>query len=156
MKKIMARWDILGTVLLFLLVIPAEYLEIFSLLEEQTISFRQILRVSSADPDQTRFSKDDIVLINTDEAFFTEYKSFPLRRTDVGQIAENLKFLGAKVVAVDFLMDFPSSYGEDGPTAASFKKAGPVLLVAQADIVDGEFHRMNYANETLKAGSEAG
>jgi adenylate cyclase len=156
MNKIIERWDILGTVILFLLAIPAEYYETFSLLEEQTISFRQILRTSYASPEQTKFSYDKIVLINTDEAFFKEYESFPLRRTDVGQIAENLKFLGAKVVAVDFLMDFPSSYGEDEPTAASFKKAAPVLLVAQADIVDGEFHRMNHANSTLKAVSEDG
>ncbi|MBF0358005.1 MAG: CHASE2 domain-containing protein [Magnetococcales bacterium] len=156
MNKITERWDILGTVILFLLAIPAEYYEIFSFLEEQTISFRQILRVGYGDPEQTRFSKDKIVLVNTDEEFFKEYKSFPLRRTDIGKIAENLKFLGAKVVAVDFLMDFPSSYGEDQPAAESFKKASPVLLVAQADIVDGEFHRMNHANETLAAVTEDG
>ena len=102
MDKITERWDILGTVLLFLLAIPAEYYEIFSFLEEQTISFRHILRVGYGDPEQTRFSKDKIVLVNTDEEFFKEYQSFPLRRTDVGKIAENLKFLGAKVVAVDF------------------------------------------------------
>ncbi|MBF0379410.1 MAG: CHASE2 domain-containing protein [Magnetococcales bacterium] len=156
MKRIVERWDIVGTVLLFLLAIPAEYYEIFSLLEDQTISFRQILRVGYGDPDKTRFSKDKIVLVNTDEEFFKEYKSYPLRRTDIGQIAENLKFLGAKVVAVDFLMDFPSSYGEDEPTAKSFKKASPVLLVAQADIVDGEFHRMNHATPTLAAVTEDG
>ncbi len=156
MNKIVERWDVVGTVILFLLAIPAEYFEIFSLLEEQTISFRQIMRVSSGDPEQTRFSSDKIVLVNTDEEFFKEYKSYPLRRTDVGKIVENLKFLGAKVVAVDFLMDFPSSYGEDEPTAASFKKAGPVLLVAKADIADGKFQGMNYATKTLAAVTEGG
>ena len=156
MKKITERWDILGTVLLFLLAIPAEYLEIFSLLEEQTISFRQILRMSSGDPEKTRFSADKIVLINTDEAFFKEYKSFPLRRTDIGKIAENLKFLGAKVVAIDLLMDFPSSYGEDEPTAESLKKAQPALLVSQAVFINGKFNRMNYPNATLDAVTEDG
>ncbi|MBF0454665.1 MAG: CHASE2 domain-containing protein [Magnetococcales bacterium] len=156
MKKIVERWDILGTVILFLLAIPAEYLELFSLLEEQTISFRHILRVGSGDPEKTRFSSDKIVLINTDEEFFKDYKSYPLRRTDIGKIAENLKFLGAKVVAIDFLMDFPSSYGEDEPTAESFKKAHPVLLVSQADIVDNQFHRMNHPNATLAAVTEDG
>ncbi|HAT49340.1 MAG TPA: adenylate/guanylate cyclase domain-containing protein, partial [Alphaproteobacteria bacterium] len=89
----------------FLLVIPAEYFEIFSLLEEQTISVRHILRQNYGDPEKMRFPSEQIVLVNTDETFFKEYKSFPLRRTDIGKIAENLKTLGAKVIAIDLLMD---------------------------------------------------
>ncbi|MBF0446590.1 MAG: CHASE2 domain-containing protein [Magnetococcales bacterium] len=156
MKRITERWDVLGTILLFLLTVPAEYLEVFSLLEEQTLSFRQLLRTNYGDPEQTRFSMDKIVLVNTDEAFFKEYGSYPLRRTDIGKIAENLKFLGAKVVAVDLLMDFPSSYQEDEPTAESFKKAQPVLLVAQAAMVDGQFKKMNQPTKTLLEVSETG
>ena len=137
MKKLLKRYDLVATVALFLLAFPAEYYEIFALVEEQTISFRHLLRMSMASPEETRFSNDHIVLVNTDEEFFKEYGSFPLRRTDIGKIAENLQALGARTVAVDLLMDFPSSYGEDPPTADSFKKAGNVMLVSQAEFRGG-------------------
>lgn len=149
MKKIFRRYDILTTIILFLLAMPAERHEIFSLLEDQTISFRHLLRMSLGDPEETKFLSDQIVLVNTDEAFFKAYGSFPLRRTDIGTIAENLKSLGAKLVAIDLLMDFPSSYGEDQPTAESFKKAAPVLLVGQAEIKNGAFLRMNHPTKVL-------
>ncbi|MEO5350325.1 MAG: adenylate/guanylate cyclase domain-containing protein [Magnetococcus sp. YQC-3] len=150
MKTLFRRYDLLLTALLFLLAIPAERLEIFALLEEQTISFRHLLRMSMGKPEQTQFSKEAVVLVNTDEKFFKEYGSFPLRRTDVGKIAENLRALGARVVAVDLLMDFPSSYGEDQPTAESFKKAGNVLLVSQADFQKNTFIKLNKATPVLE------
>ena len=156
MKKLLKRYDILATIVLFLLAVPAEYYESFALLEEQTISFRHLLRMSVASPEKTQFSKEAIVLVNTDEKFFKEYGSFPLRRTDIGKIAENLRALGARVVAIDLLMDFPSSYKEDLPTAESFKKAGNVLLVSQAEFRGSEFIKVNYATPVLKAESEAG
>ncbi|MEO5330869.1 MAG: adenylate/guanylate cyclase domain-containing protein [Magnetococcus sp. YQC-5] len=146
--KFLIRNDIMATVLLFLLMIPAEYHEVFALLEEQTISFRQILRMTLASPEKTEFSKD-ILLVNTDETFFKQYGSFPLRRTDLGQIAANLKTLGAKVVALDVFMDFPSSYQEDEPTAALLQQASPVLLVAQADFKNKQFVRLNRATPKL-------
>ncbi|MBF0630571.1 MAG: adenylate/guanylate cyclase domain-containing protein [Magnetococcales bacterium] len=156
MNKIFQRYDIIATILFFLIAIPAEYFELFSLIEEQTISFRHILRQNYADEARMRFPAEQIVLVNTDESFFKEYKSFPLRRTDIGKIAENLKELGARVVAIDLLMDFPSSYHEDQPTAASLKKAAPVLLVSQADIHDGTFVRLNQPTAELAAVTENG
>ncbi|MBF0212426.1 MAG: adenylate/guanylate cyclase domain-containing protein [Magnetococcales bacterium] len=146
--KFLIRYDIIATILLFLLMIPAEYHETFALLEEQTISFRQLLRMSLAKPEKTSFSKE-ILLVNTDEKFFEKYGSFPLRRTDLGRIATNLTALGAKVVALDVLMDFPSSYQEDEPTAKALKEAGNVLLVAQADFEQGRFVRLNRATPKL-------
>ncbi|MBF0421383.1 MAG: CHASE2 domain-containing protein [Magnetococcales bacterium] len=156
MNKILQRYDILATILFFLLAIPAGYFEVFSLLEEQTISLRHLFRQNYGDQQLMAFPKDKIVLINTDEAFFKEYKSFPLRRTDIGKIAENLKTLGARVIAIDLLMDFPSSYNEDKPTADSFKKGGPVLLVSQADIRNGTFERLNPPTAELAAVSQNG
>lgn len=156
MNKILQRYDILATILFFLLAIPGEYFEVFSLFEEQTISARHILRQNYGDPEAMRFPSEKIVLVNTDETFFHEYKSFPLRRTDIGKIAENLKTLGAKVVAIDLLMDFPSSYNEDPSTAASLKKAAPVLLVSQADIAKGKFVQLNKPTSVLDEVSEDG
>jgi adenylate cyclase len=95
----------------------------------------------------------EIVLVNTDEPFFKAYKSFPLRRSDIGAIVANLKELGAKVVAVDMLMDYPSSYGEDPALAKALSEAGNTLLVAQAEFHDGRFVKINYPTEMLDKAS---
>ncbi|MGN7613403.1 CHASE2 domain-containing protein [Magnetococcales bacterium HHB-1] len=158
MKKkfsLFKRWDFILTIMLFLSAVPAEYYEIFSLLEDQTLSVRHLLRWQYGDKALQRPS-DDIVLINTDEDFFEEYQSFPLRRTDLAKIATNLKKLGAKVIALDVLMDFPSSYGEDPGTAKALREAGNTLLVSQADIVHGKFTQLNYPTPILREASRSG
>ncbi|MBF0622228.1 MAG: adenylate/guanylate cyclase domain-containing protein [Magnetococcales bacterium] len=155
MKNLMKRYDVFLTILFFLLAIPAERFELFSLLEDQTISFRHILRSSYGSPEKTGFTKD-IVLVNTDEEFFKDYKSFPLRRTDIGHIVENLSFLGAKVIALDILMDFPSSYNEDPETARNLKEAGNTLLVSQAQFNNGKFVKINYPTTQLDEASRSG
>ncbi len=150
MGRMLRRYDIFLVIVLFLAAIPLERAEVFALLEDQTLSIRHMLRNSLGDVRGNRIVPD-IVLVNTDEAFFKAYGSFPFRRTDIGRIAENVKALGAKVVAVDVLMDFPSSYGEDPPTAESLKAAGKVLLVAQAEFRDGKFVKVNPPTAALDA-----
>jgi len=156
MKKIFGRYDIFITIALFFAMIPAERSEIFSLLEEQTLSARQILRMSYGDPDETAFSMDQVMLVNTDEQFFEEYGSFPLRRTDIAKMATQLDGMGAKVIALDVLMDFPSSYNEDPETAAALSETGKALLVSQAEIEDGKFKQMNYPTEGLRDSAKSG
>lgn len=137
MAALAKRYDIIATVVLFLLAIPAERFELLSMLEQQADSFRQPMRT------QVQLS-DDIVFVNLDEAFFDAYGSWPLRREDLGRIALNLRKLGARVVGVDMLFDFPSSYGEDEKVAALFAEAGKVAMVSQALIEDGRVVGMNY------------
>ncbi|MFN3075796.1 MAG: CHASE2 domain-containing protein [Alphaproteobacteria bacterium] len=152
MKSLGKRYDLLLALLLFLAVIPAQRTELFAFLEEQTLSFRHLLRWSFGDPAADALSKD-IVLVNTDEKFFSKYRSFPLRRTDIGRIAHNLKELGARVIAIDTLMDFPSSYGEDPELARLLKDAGNTLLVAQAVSRNGVFSSINYPTQELDQAS---
>lgn len=156
MKNPLKRWDVFLTLLVFLLTIPAERIEIFSLIEDQTISFRHVLRNALGDPELTRL-RDEIVLVSLDEALYEEYGSFPFRRTDIGKIAEKVAGFGASVVALDFLMDFRSSYGEDEPTAEMLRNAGNVLLVSYAKF-EGEdrFQELTYPNETLRAAARTG
>ncbi len=137
MSALLKRYDIIATVLLFLLAIPAERYELLSMLEQQADNFRQPMRT------QVQLS-DDIMFVNLDEAFFDAYGSWPLRREDLGHIVFNLRALGAEVVGVDMLFDFPSSYGEDPRTAELFEQAGNVLVVSQALIDDGRVVGMNY------------
>ncbi|MFN3239162.1 MAG: CHASE2 domain-containing protein, partial [Pseudomonadales bacterium] len=155
MKNPLKRWDVFVALMLFLATIPAERFEIFSLLEDQTISIRHILRVGLADPEQTQL-REEIMVVALDEALYEEYGSFPFRRTDLGTIAERLAQFGASVVVLDFLMDFRSSYGEDEPTAEMFANAGNVLLVSYANFSDGKFVGLSYPNEVLKASANTG
>jgi len=152
MAGIARRYDIFLTALLFLVTIPAQHLEWFSLLEEQTLTLRHQLRMAYGDTEANALSRD-IVLVNTDEAFFKAYKSFPLRRTDIAALVTNLKALGAQVIAVDMLMDFPSSYGEDPALSQALKDAGNTLLVAQADFQEGQFRRLNRPTALLDEAS---
>ena len=54
-------------------------------------------------------------------------------------IAEVLSGFGARVIGLDFLMDFKSSYGEDEPTAKMLRSAGNVLLVSYANFEGEKF-----------------
>ena len=150
MRELFKRYDIIVVVLLFLLALPAQRFEWFSAVEDQTTSFRHVLRAKPNFP-------ANIVFVNTDEAFFKAYKSWPLRRTDIARIVTNLRALGAKVVGVDNLFDFPNSYGEDDETAAMFHRAGNVVVVS-AGIVDqnGKLTRMHYAVAPIKAVTTTG
>jgi len=155
MKNPLKRWDVFLTLLVLLATIPAERFEIFSLIEDQTISFRHILR-STFGPDEYTTLSDKIMLVALDESLYEEYGSFPFRRTDLGKIAKLLSQFGAKVVALDFLMDFKSSYGEDEPTAEMFAEAGNVLLVSYAKFDGKSFQGLNYPNDTLEAVTKSG
>ncbi len=148
MKNPLKRWDVFLTLIIFLLAIPAERFEIFSVLEDQTISYRHLLRQVYGDAEITSLA-DEIALVSLDEALYEEYGSFPFRRTDLGRIAATLSSLGASVVALDFLMDFKSSYGEDEATAAYFREAGNVLLVSYATFDGGKFIRLTYPTTEL-------
>lgn len=158
MQNLLKRYDILWTVVIFLLMIPAERFEAFSLIEDEFLGFRQLLRWSFADTTEITFSSDEIVLVNTDEDFYEEYGGFPLRRADYGVLATNLATLGARVVAIDALFDYPNSYGEDPRTAELFAEAGNVVLVSKADIdADGRrFIDLTYPIATFREVASSG
>ena len=152
MRGLSKRYDILLTILFFVFAIPAQHLEWFALLEDQTLSFRHQLRLAYGDP-KTLAVAPDVVVVNVDEPFFKAYKSFPLRRTDIAALVTNLKALGAKVIAVDMLMDFPSSYNEDPALAKALADAGNTVLVAQGEFRDGKFIKINLPTEMLDRAS---
>ncbi len=102
------RKDVITIVFVFFLAIILEYLEAFSLIEDETLSYRQILRTHYADPELTTHS-EDILIVYTDEAFYEEYDKFPLRRVDLSTVIVRLKEMGAAVIGVDMLLDFNSA-----------------------------------------------
>ena len=143
------RFDLVAVVFVFLLAMGLEYREAFSLVEDETLSYRQILRTHFGDGSLTSPS-EDVVIVFTDEQFYAEYNAYPLRRTDLSTIILRLKNMGAAVVAVDMLLDFNSAYGEDPTLAAALEEAGNVLMVSQAEIKDGQYLGLNTPIDRLK------
>ncbi len=141
------RYDLILVVFFFLSAIILEYREAFSLLEDQLLSYRQILRTHYGDEFFTSPS-EDVVIVFTDEEFYENYDKFPLRRVDLSTIIVRLKEMGASVIGVDMLLDFNSAYGEDPTLQDALEEAGNVLLVSAAEIDDsGEFKGLNTAIE---------
>ena len=144
MGKIGKHNDLFVIVVIFLVALFFEYRETFSLIEDETLSYRQLLRTYNADANLTS-PADDIVIVYTDEEFYEEYDKYPLRRVDLSTILIRLKEMGASVIAVDMLLDFKSAYGEDPSLEDAFIEAGNALLVSQAQFENEEFVGVNYA-----------
>ena len=157
MQKLIRRPDMWITLVLFLLMVPAERMELFSSLENWLLGNRHIVRLNTLEPEKTQFAYDEIVIVDTEEKFFDEYGSWPLKRADIAKLTTNLKRLGAKVIALDMLMDFPNGYAEDPILAEAMEDAGNIIVVAQLEFGgDGKFKEVNYPTETLKAAAESG
>jgi len=144
MGKSGKRNDLIVIVGVFLLAIVFEYRETFSLIEDETLSYRQLLRTYYADPEMTS-PVEDIVIVYTDEEFYEAYDKYPLRRVDLSTILVRLQEMGAAVIAVDMLLDFKSAYGEDPSLEDALKIADKVLLVSQAQFENEAFVGINYA-----------
>ncbi len=150
------RYDLIAVIFFFLFAIILEYREAFSLIEDETLSYRQILRTHYADEYFTSPS-EDVVIVYTDEEFYEEYDKFPLRRVDLSTLIVRLKEMGASVIAVDMILDFNSAYGEDPTLQDALEEAGNVLLVSQAEIEDGDVYKgLNTAIERFNNVTENG
>lgn len=133
MSKLLKRYDLILTVVLFLLVIPAEELGWFGGVEDALRGYWQVLRWSRANPLETSFRGDDVVMVTTDDAFYEAYGAYPMRRVDYGVLTRNLGQLGAKVVVIDQAMDQPSTSGEDDATARMYAQTRNVVLISTLD-----------------------
>ena len=157
MNKLIRRPDIWISLALFLLMIPAERLELFSSMENWLQGNRHIVRLNTLEADKTQFAYDDIIIVDTEEEFFDEYGSWPLKRSDIAKLTTLIKKLGAEVIALDMLMDFPNGYGEDPILAEALESAGNTIVVAQLEFDgDGNFQGVNHPTETLKVATESG
>jgi adenylate cyclase len=143
--SLIRRPDLIITIALFLLMIPLERSEVFQAIENELISVRHHFIRNNMDQEGAyEFLKDKIAIIVQDEEFFEEYGSFPLKREDLGIMVENLSVLGAKVIMVDMIMDFASSYGEDPIIAGHLDAAGNTILVSQLVFRGNDFIKINH------------
>lgn len=148
-KPVQKRYDIIIVVALFIISLPAEYFEIFSLLENQTIFFRHGIRSNINTSKKMSFPYEKIVLVTIDELFFNEYGKSPLKRGDLAKIIQNLDDLGARVICVDLLMDLPDAYGEDYLLAKALGKSNSILASQALFNNDNEFNKIIYPNPVL-------
>ncbi len=149
------RYDLITVVFVFLLATVLEYREAFSLLEDETLSYRQILRTHFASEELTSPS-DNVVIVYTDEEFYTEYDKYPLRRVDLATIILRLQKMGASVIGVDMLLDFKSAYGEDPSLVDALAQADNVLLVSQAEIRGDQYLGINNAIDRFSELTDSG
>jgi adenylate cyclase len=155
MIKLLKRPDLWFTLIIFSLMIPAEHYEIFPGIENQLQGYRHLLRWSD-DPEKHAFPDQEIVIVDTDEQFFSEYGSWPLQRRHIADIVTNLQQLGAKVVALDMLMDFPNGYGEDPILADALREKPNTMVVAQLQMQEGQINGVNGATPVLQEATVGG
>ncbi len=136
------RFDLPLVVFLFGLALFAEYQESLTIVEDETISYRHLLRSGYGDPALIAPSPD-VTVVYTDEDFYEEYEVYPLRRVDLATIIARLSAMGASVIGVDMLLDFNSAYGEDPSLVDALVEAGNVLMVSTAEMVGEEFVSIN-------------
>jgi PAS domain S-box-containing protein len=104
MKYLFKRSEIWGLLLIIFLTVTCEYYEILSLIEDQTLSYRQLIRTSYRYVSSTH--KREVVLVSLDDKYYKETKAKPFRRSDLASIIQNVHKLGARQIIVDILMPF--------------------------------------------------
>ena len=104
MKYLTKRCDIWGLVFIILVTVFCEYYEILSLIEDQTLSYRQLFRTSFRNVSSTY--ERDVVLVSMDDEFYRKTKVKPFKRSDLAKIIQNVHKLGAKQIVVDILMPY--------------------------------------------------
>ncbi|MDM8522055.1 ATP-binding protein [Desulfococcaceae bacterium HSG8] len=155
-ENTLKKYDIIFVIFLFLLCVPAEYYEIFSLAEDQTLSFRHAMRSVFINKKEMIFLYDKIVLVTIDEVFFEKYGKFPLKRKDIAKIIVNLNRLGAKVICVDMLMELPGAYGEDPVLTDAISQSRAILASRALFDNNGQFQKLIYPTPLLKNAGSSG
>ena len=155
METFKKNYDLLAVILLFALAAFLEFKENFSLIEDETLSYRQILRTHLGNPRITEPARD-VVIVYTDEEFYSEYDMYPLRRTDLAKMIDRLKQMGSSVIGVDMLLDFKSAYGEDPVLESSLRNADNVVMVSQAELSGSEYLGLNQPIERFAKVSKNG
>jgi PAS domain S-box-containing protein len=143
------KWDLCLVIVLLILSLVSEFHEILSFLEDQTLGIRHVFRMSYGDLEKVTFPQDKIVLVAFDEIFFDQYNAFPLRRQDIATILENIHQLQPRLIAVDFLFKYKSSYNDDPVLAQAIKKSNAILASQAVFNKAGEFEKISYPVKTI-------
>ncbi|KPA11611.1 Multi-sensor hybrid histidine kinase [Candidatus Magnetomorum sp. HK-1] len=111
MKSIFKRFDIYCLILLIIAAWFSEHYEVFTLIEDQTLSIRQLLRTSNHDV--KRFKDRNVVLVSLDDNFYKNINRKPFNRLELANIIQNVQKLGPKLIVVNLLMRYPTNTLDD-------------------------------------------
>ncbi|ETR72408.1 MAG: Adenylate cyclase [Candidatus Magnetoglobus multicellularis str. Araruama] len=121
MKHIYKRYELWGLLLIFIATIFCEYYETLSLIEDQTLSYRQLIRTSFRKVKKVH--EKNVVLVSFDDDYYEKTSVKPFRRSNLASIIENINKLGAKLIVVNTLMTYPDySFEEDRALYQLLKK----------------------------------
>jgi len=156
MDYLKKKWDLCLVFVFLCLSLLSEYHEIFALIEDQTVGFRQILRMSFADPEVTSFLDNDIVLVTIDEPFFDWYNAFPLRRQDIATLIKNIHQFNPKLIAVDLLFKYNSSYDDDSTLAEAIQESKAILASQAIFNNNKKFEKIHYPAKSVGHNIDSG
>jgi PAS domain S-box-containing protein len=105
MKYIFKQCKVWGLLFIVIVTVFCEYYEILSLVEDQTLSYRQLLRTSFRHV-STNTQERDVVLVSLDNEYYNKTKIKPFKRSNLANIIRNVHKLGARLIVVDILMPF--------------------------------------------------
>ena len=111
MKIIFKRLDIYCILFLIIGALICEKFEVLTLFEDQTLSFRQLIRTSNHDV--KKFKERKVVLVSLDDKFFDEIDKKPYTRTELTNILKNIQKMGPKIIVVNLLMKYPTTTVDD-------------------------------------------
>ena len=121
----------------------AIYHDIFSVIENQILSFNYTLRQHYGNSEKNAFPANNIVLVTCDKSFYNNYNSYPFRRKDIARVINNLGLLGARVIAVDMFFKYKSSYEDDLLLKEAISK-NKVICASQAEFFKNTIKQINY------------
>ena len=149
MSKVKNKWDLCLVIFFLFLSLYLEYNEFFSFIEDQTIGIRQLLRMSFATTDDIKFPQEDIVLVTIDETFFEWYNAFPLRRKDIAKLINNINQFEPKILAVDLLFKYNSSFKDDQVLADAVSSSNAILASQAIFENSSKFKKIHYPANTI-------
>jgi PAS domain S-box-containing protein len=102
MKNIFKGCKVWGLLFIIIVTVFCEYYEILSLIEDQTLSYRQLIRTSFRPVPSPH--ERDVVLVSLDDEYYKKTNIQPYKRSDLAKIIRNVHKLGARLIVVDILM----------------------------------------------------
>ncbi len=111
MKKNYYRYDIYCLIFLIVSACLCEYYEAFTIIEDQTLSFRQLMRTSVRKIKKVQTRK--VVLVSLDDEFYQDLNQKPAKRSEIATLIQKIHALNPKLIVINLLMRYPTYSSED-------------------------------------------
>jgi PAS domain S-box-containing protein len=146
------RFECYYIIILIICACFCEYYEAFTIIEDQTLSIRQLLRASirKIQIGQSR----NVVLVSMDDEYYETIQKKPINRSDLSLMIENIHQLGPKLIVVNLLMKYPGSPIKDAilKELLSDPAYDNVILASHIEFKKGSNEKiLVYPSESVRA-----